>query len=343
MPNLFNRFEGEIFKILISRFFLRSKNEANDDFYKHCSFVLFQKFGTKLKNSSYDGVLGQLINSNIDISFKPGDFYLDQNLIDFSHPIYNEPYYTLQFINNENILKDKDLFDALSIFVPSIGFFIEYTCLFAIGSLIAAYLFKLSLNVNFKFFNLIKLIFFNDPLKAIKRVNFFSIFMINFIIFKWILHQLLLNNINTSKIIIDTSEFVSSKEKLWHTNKESCFVENTKTNDFFSLSPNDTLAHYVFYKLTDPNDVCFMLNGIRFNKINQKKNLNSFVVFLFGSFTDVCLSLVQNFYQSDVLVNKNVFFDMLLTSYIRKSLDKKVKNYLRNWYIFLIIFLFFIN
>lgn len=300
-----------------------------NDFYEHCSFKLYEEFGTKLPNGSYSGVLSDIVDLKVDASFKSGDYYINESLFGFTHPVYNEPYHTIQFIDKKSHLKDKNLFDAISIFMPSVYFFLEYISLFIFSLTIAFYLLQLSLRnrQSKSFLTYSTVIFFKKNL--FKRVNFLSIFMIFFVLYKFILHQLLQNSIKTNKVIVDVSNLVINKEKLLTTKKTVCFFEDTKTNDYFKFAPNETLAHFVYNKLTDPTDRCFMITGVNFNKM--KKSLDHYLFFIFKSFSDICLNIVKNFHQTDVFRSDNFYFDLLFTTYIRKNLPKELKHYLDSW------------
>lgn len=71
-----------------------------------------------------------------------------------------------------------------------------------------------------------------------------------------------------------------------------------------------------------------MIDGLGFNKLT--KSLSSYIIFTFGSFASVCMNIIKNFYNSDVFINENALFDVLMTLYIRKNLSREVKIYLNN-------------
>lgn len=113
------------------------------------------------------------------------------------------------------------------------------------------------------------------------------------------------------------------------TKKTACFIEDTKTNDFFKFAPNGTLAAFAYRTLTDPEDPCFLISSISLNSF--KKSLNNYVVFVFESFSELCINIVKNFYSADVFVSEVSFFDILFTIYIRKDLPVEIHNYLDAW------------
>ena len=121
----------------------------------------------------------------------------------FTHPVYVEPYHTMQFIDNERILKAKGVSDqVLSVFVPSIHFFLEYFFFLTVGLLIRVYLLKLRLGKDRNQPNFFGLISTNLAEKiAFKKINFFSVFFLFFVIYGFFLKQFLGNNIKTNKVV----------------------------------------------------------------------------------------------------------------------------------------------
>ena len=99
--------------------------------------------------------------------------------------------------------------------------------------------------------------------------------------------------------------------------------------DFFKYAPINTLPNFVYNKLSDHSNRCFLLDGISFKKFKNK--LDSYIVFVFKAFMEVCSNIVRNFYQSDLFINDKPYFDVLMTSYIRRSLPKNIKTYLDKW------------
>ena len=121
---------------------------------------------------------------------------MDGSLIDFTKPVYTEQYQTLQFVRNERDLKEKDFYDHLYIFVPSIEFFFEYSFLFLLSAIIAIGFSKLS-SPDRPFRTVLRSVI--SPLESIsfKNINFLTIFLLFVVVFKFIIQQLLQNNIKT--------------------------------------------------------------------------------------------------------------------------------------------------
>ena len=133
---------------------------------------------------------------------------MDERLVGFTHPVYNEPYHTLQFIDNDRILKEKGVSDqVLSVFIPSVHFFRTYFFVIVFGLLFRAYLMKLNLRKEhkerkFRAFEISRLISTSFAEKiAFKKVNFFSVFFVFWVIYVFLLQQLLSNNIKTNKVV----------------------------------------------------------------------------------------------------------------------------------------------
>lgn len=112
----------------------------------------------------------------------------------------------MQFVDNERHIKEKGVSDQVfSVFVPSWSFFLEYVFFLIVGLIIRAYFLKLSLKTSNRehgLSRLSKLISASFAEKvASKKVNFFSVFFVWFIVYGFLLQQLLSNNVKTGKVV----------------------------------------------------------------------------------------------------------------------------------------------
>lgn len=154
------------------------------------------------------------------------DFFMNQELVDFSS-VTNSDYYavahTINYRSNESN-NNTNLYELLNILTPSTNFlnFFLFTNLFYFLSiyLISSFIKNKSSNqINRK------------PI----TIQFLSV---SYIVFIFLVRQLISNNIKTEKVIVDVSDLIYSKETLLNTKRKVCFIgkdnfkfNKTKTKD----------------------------------------------------------------------------------------------------------------
>lgn len=129
-----------------------------------------------------------------------GDYFIDEKLVDFTKYVYNEPYLSMQFLDDKINVKKKDFTEFFSIFIPSFAFLTEYITLFFLSSLIAIIFLSLSLKTIFstrKFLGLILIFTFFKKIH-IRKSDFFALFIVFLLLYKFLIQQALQNNIKVS-------------------------------------------------------------------------------------------------------------------------------------------------
>ena len=160
--------------------------------------------------------------SEADLFLRPMDFYVRQEFVGFSNVVSSVSYFPLQIIETKmNERNFKNLTSFLSFFVPSFS----YALLVSTGILIHYLIFL-------KFFSYIKRL---PHSTAAKKQNLqIKIITFSFLIFAFLTGMFFSNSLNALKIIVDTRDLLSCKEKVLQTKKEVCFFEKSSELDFFS-------------------------------------------------------------------------------------------------------------
>ena len=156
--------------------------------------------------------------------------YLTQNSdqLDYSSIIFSLGFCSYQFFDKKlNVQNKKSLINFLVFLIPSI----EFSAILLAGTFVNfLFLFLFS---SFKASRIVEEIsasrkpaFRNRNFK-IKTLSFF------YLLFLFFIRNFFNNNINTSNVIVDTSDLLYSKGKILETNKELCFLEKSVEMDYF--------------------------------------------------------------------------------------------------------------
>ena len=105
------------------------------------------------------------------------------------------------------------------IFVPSLSFLIEYLLLFLISSFFV-YLIGLYFKKKSKFTFIFVYNVFTKHDSYFRRPTVIGQFFVFNLLLLFFIQQILSNNINTSKVIVNTELLLDSKEKIYKTDKE---------------------------------------------------------------------------------------------------------------------------
>ena len=65
--------------------------------------------------------------------------------------------------------------------------------------------------------------FFGFKISFYKKLNALGLFLISFVIFRFLVQNIILNNIGSSSVIVDTSFLITSIDKILTTNRKLCF------------------------------------------------------------------------------------------------------------------------
>lgn len=148
-------------------------------------------------------------------------FWKDTSVVKFTKVAFSEYYYSLQTVDEssktENKMNLQEFFDLF----PSLNFLL-FTLLFSLIYFLALIL----ILIVYKFHCKSRFIFALDRLKAdyikIHNFKFTKILVFFYIIFFFFISLFVSNNISTSKVIVDTDDLITSRAKLFHTNREVC-------------------------------------------------------------------------------------------------------------------------
>lgn len=147
------------------------------------------------QNDTYDGAIGLVVNNEATIGFKPNDFFIPRKYVDYLTVIESSHYVSSQMI--EKKLKNDDPFSIFSLLLPSYEF---------AGLLITGIILNFSLlSIFSRLYRKLK----HSKLSQIQRMLSFC-----FMIFVWLLTQLLSTNMNTINIIVDIEDILYSKDKM---------------------------------------------------------------------------------------------------------------------------------
>ena len=105
------------------------------------------------------------------------------------------------------------------IFVPSVSFLVEYLLLFLISYLFV-YLIGLFLKKKFKFTFFFFYNLFTKHNSYFRRPTAIGQFFVSNLLLLFFIQQILINNINTLKVVVNTELLLDSKEKIYKTDKE---------------------------------------------------------------------------------------------------------------------------
>ena len=218
---------------------------------------------------------------------------------------------SVQFLEDKkkDIVVEQTLEDLFSIFSPSIDFFAFSFSTFCIVLLIAT-LFK-RIAYNCKSNNFIHTLL--ELLTKSVNADSFGCFFICFIIFNFIILQIISNNVKTSKLIVDTSSLITSENQLRNTKKELCLLEEGQEADYFKYSPANTLRNFAYRNLMNPTNPCYIIEGQKLRKI---ADYSKFFTLILADAVKIKIKFIENFFNCNSFVNQ------------RRKMPRKMKEFL---------------
>ena len=97
--------------------------------------------------------------------------------------------------------------------------------------------------------------------------------------------------------------------------------------DCFIGAPNNTLAHYIYYRLADKNRPCYMIDDDEFLKFNPQEIIRD--RFLIGPSINVerITAIGNTMFERNIFFNEKSFFSALRVYYLSKRLRKEKKEF----------------
>lgn len=156
-------------------------------------------------------------------------------LVDFTVPFRPSSYLTVQMIDDKkNVLGKQSFYDLYSIFAPSESFFAFWFGIFLFVLIVSTFLLRFTSKNVAKFSSFFETLL-DLPTRTLKP-NAFGIYFIFFILYIFLILDIIQNNVKTLKLLVDTSQLITSEERLIRTKKEVCFLEESQETDFFRVS-----------------------------------------------------------------------------------------------------------
>lgn len=150
------------------------------------------------------------------ISFR----FINQDLVDLSNVVFSQDIVLGHFIDEKsNRTSAIDLKILKNIFMPSLEFLVEYLALI-LFSFIFVVILRFGLKKTVKIFNFFYGVLSEHPSDASLRrcSSAGQLFLCN-LLFLFFVKQILTNNVNTQKIVVDIENLLDSKEKIYKTKK----------------------------------------------------------------------------------------------------------------------------
>lgn len=92
--------------------------------------------------------------------------------------------------------------------------------------------------------------------------------------------------------------------------------------DCFIRAPNNTLAHYIYYRLANKNKPCYLLDGDQFLTFNRNEIAKH--RFMVGPSINMerTTGVAQNIFERNIFFNDKPFFETLRVFYLSKKLSE---------------------
>ena len=150
------------------------------------------------------------------ISFR----FINQDLVDLSNVVFSQDIVMGHYIDEKsNRTSAIDLQILQNIFVPSLEFFFEYLALI-LFSFIFIVVLKFGFKKKLKIFNFFYGVLSDHPSDAsLKKCTSVGQLLLFNLLFLFFVKQILTNNVNTQKIVVDIENLLYSKEKIYKTKK----------------------------------------------------------------------------------------------------------------------------
>ena len=98
--------------------------------------------------------------------------------------------------------------------------------------------------------------------------------------------------------------------------------------DAFKWAPNNTMAHYIYYRLANQENPCYMIDGDHFLKFNPEEMVKH--RFLVGPSINVerITGMAHNMFERNIYFNEKSFFETLRVFYLSKKIDKAKRDFI---------------
>ena len=98
--------------------------------------------------------------------------------------------------------------------------------------------------------------------------------------------------------------------------------------DAFTGAPNYTMAHFIYHRLANPENPCYLLDGDTFLKYNPEKVVKH--RFLVGPSINVerITGMAYNMFERNIYFNEKSFFETLRVFYLSKRLTKAKRDFI---------------
>ena len=148
--------------------------------------------------------------------------------------------------------------------------------------------------------------------------------MFSFVLFHFLVQNLIQNNMNSASVVVDSSFLVTSIKRMFELKLKVCFGEVGPETDFFQFAPKSTIPYRIFSQLSPTDHTCHMF----------KKGSFSFTPYPVGTFFGLSffttIRIVKNLYHATVQLNaflyEHPFFEILRTIGVRKNLPEHLRD-----------------
>lgn len=258
--------------------------------------------------------------------------FIDNSLVDLSNVISSQDYVVGHFIKTRKDYGASINFQMiLDLFVPSVWFLGE-----CVGCLAFSFFFlllislcsggnlKRSFPVNF-FYNLFSLSdsFFKRP------TLIGQLFLCN-LIFLALVTQIFSNNVKIERVVVDSSSLLHSKNRLYHTKREACWLFKSKDIEVFVKAPKGTFYHYLYHNKTNLKEPCFLMEYLL-----ESRELKRNFFFVSHSMMMPILRQFNVYYNSDIFQSEP-FETETLVYYLSKKIDQNAKQSI-NYYAYIML------
>ena len=202
-------------------------------------------------------------------------------------------------------------------------FFISYISIFFLYILYRKYIG----NLSYKLIYLNALHIRDDLLgNSLEGLSCFKIALLFNLLFLFFVKQILENNINTSKIIVNKEVLIYDEKKIYTTNLRCCWMAKNQFIEYFKGSLRGSLAHFVYYNKTDLNRPCYLTE-----ENNVFNHFDNYFVISYKYRIDIYMRIISGLHKEDLFINKNPLLSLNLVIYVSKSTNKLIKNEINKW------------
>lgn len=181
-----------------------------------CKLRTYTELGNKFKNGSFFGALKMIKEDTIDAIARPNGFFLNEDFLGASHPVSEEHFLTFQLLDDENTF---NRVTSLRIFNLQI-----WLLLFSILEFLFIFIliFKSLPRFKRKTEHILRFLV-ESKFYFSKKFNRLSFLLFFYMVYVLFYKNMIINNIKSTKVLVNTSILVDTKDDFLQTKLLPCF------------------------------------------------------------------------------------------------------------------------